>query len=390
MRRWLQDTLFKRLFVLMWMALVGSHIAAYVAVMTLLVPFERLHTKFESARLPTFPSLPPTPGVPDSRHAAKDAARAAGTNATYSPSDGSPSAVHRRGPPRLPTGLLILDYGVRLVLIAVAAWLGARWVSAPMRRLAAASRSLGPALGRRDRTLPRLDETLGSREVRDTARVFNEMASELDKQFRSRGLLMAAISHDLRTPLTRMRMRLEKLAEDPAAQRCIADIREMDELIESAFEIFRGADAGESTQSVDVLALVQALADDLIELGETITVDGTPPVIARAQPAALRRAVSNLLSNALRYGERARVSVAAQADAVRIVIEDSGPGIPEAQLEAVFEPFFRVESSRNRGTGGTGLGLYIARDLLSRQSARLSLSNGPHGGLRAEVLLPAR
>jgi signal transduction histidine kinase len=275
---------------------------------------------------------------------------------------------------------------VRLLVIGLAAWWGARWLSRPTRRLVQAARGLAASL-RRGEAPAQLDDAHGVHEVREAAQVFNDMARQLHEQFNTRALLMAAISHDLRTPLTRMRMRLESSGDADAA-RSIADIREMDSLLKAALEVFRGASAPEPLQSTDVFALVQSLTDDLRELGQPVSLSGEP-VVAPVQPAALRRAVGNLLGNALRYGGRAQASVLRTPGGVRIVIDDLGPGIPPAQLEAVFRPFYRVEGSRNRVTGGTGLGLHIARDLVLRQGGTLTLSNRPEGGLRAEVTLPA-
>jgi len=281
----------------------------------------------------------------------------------------------------------LLDYGIRLMIIGLAAWFGARWLSAPMRRLQAASRTLGQALARNEAP-SQVDERAGTVEVRETAHVFNEMSRQLSEQVHSRALLVAAISHDLRTPLTRIRMRLENAEGDPLTARSIADIHEMDDLIESALEVFRGASPHEEpAETTDVHALVQALIDDLADLGQPVGVRGEPAP-ARVQSARLRRVVSNLVNNALRYGKRADVRVHRAADAVHIVIEDEGPGIPEAQLDAVMKPFYRLETSRSRLTGGSGLGLYIARDLVARQGGTLTLENRAEGGLRATIALP--
>ena len=184
----------------------------------------------------------------------------------------------------------------------------------------------------------------------------------------------------------RMRMRLETVARQPLAQRCVADIREMDALIETALEVFRNAEGQEPARHTDLLALVQSLADDLVEQGQPVTLAGSP-VVACIQPAATRRIVANLLGNALRHGMRADVSVHAQGGWACVVIDDAGPGIPEAQLLDVFRPFHRMDGSRSRGTG---LGLYIVRDLTLRQGGQIALSNRPGGGLRAELRLPLR
>jgi signal transduction histidine kinase len=364
LRRWWSDTLFKRLFALMWIALVASHLVAWALVVHWALPPGGPHVVGHGPGVPMLPSLPPTPGLPGAAL----------------PGDGPDDA------PLLPTGALLFDYGVRLLIIGVAAWWGARWLAAPVRRLVGASHALGASIGGQA-PLPALDERRGTVEVREAARVFNDMARQLDAQFKGRGLLIAAISHDLRTPLTRMRMRLESMQHEPAAERCIADVREMNELIDSALEMFRGEGYAEPPRSTDVYALVQALGDDLVEQGHDVSVEGMPAIVP-VQPAALRRALANLLANAVRYGERADVRVLRDETGVTVLVEDSGPGIPQDQLDAVFEPFYRVDSSRSRSTGGTGLGLYIARDLVRRQGGRLALANRAEGGLRAAVFLP--
>lgn len=370
------DTLFKRLFLLMWLALVVSHVAAWGVATGRLLGESGGHAR----HVPTFPSLPPTPGLSGPPGVAP--------GGPPPPPDARPGPRPESPPPGMPTSMLLLDYGVRLVLIALAAWWGARWLSAPMRRLTHAATALAVGLDR-GAGPAKLDETRGTVEVRETARVFNEMADALDRQFRARGLLAAALSHDLRTPLTRMRMRLETMepGDAVAAQRCIADLREMNELIDTSLQVFRDAGSTEPAQRIEVLALVEAIADDQLELGHAVEVDGTAAV-ALAQPVALRRALTNLIVNAVRYGECAQVQVDADARQVRVRIDDRGPGIPDDQLDAVFQPFFRLDHSRSRDTGGTGLGLYIAKDLLTKQGATLALANRPQGGLRVTITLP--
>ncbi len=287
-------------------------------------------------------------------------------------------------PPNLPWGASVIDYGVRLAVIALAAWWGSRWLAQPVRRLVSAAQQLTPALAQ-GRPAPELNEDEGTREVRDAAAVFNRMAAELSGQFEERGLMIAAISHDLRTPLTRMRLRLETgEVEQGVRERCVEDIREMNRLVESVIEVFRPAEATEA-QRVDLSALAQSAVDDLAETGAAVTFTG-PAAIVSADPVALRRVVDNLVGNALRYAGTAQVSVDLSAGVTRLVVEDNGPGIPEAELERVRQPFRRVEGSRNRATGGTGLGLYIAQQLVRREGALLVLSNRPEGGLRAEVV----
>jgi signal transduction histidine kinase len=409
------DTLSKRLLLLMWAALVGSHLLAYTAVRMVYFPAQGPQGGSMLDRLPPLPplpSLPPTPGLPQ----AADAPGPQGQDANAPrrpppPGDaGVPPSPHPEGrqpvgpapghertpgprqrPPALPWDALLLDYGVRFAAIAAAAWFGSRWLSAPMRRLVRASQSLGDSFGGQQSPAP-LDERAGTAEVREAAEVFNRMARQLREQFQSRGLMVAAISHDLRTPLTRLRLRLESMGDDPELQqRSVADIREMNELIDNVLEVFRleGPGYREPPQNADVNALVQSLADDLAEQGQPVAFTGHA-VVADIQPGALRRVVANLIGNALRYGGRAEVCVMRSEKSVHIVVEDQGPGIPPAELEAVFQPFYRVDSARGRDTGGTGLGLYIARDLTQKQGGTLTLANRPQGGLRAEVTLPLR
>jgi signal transduction histidine kinase len=378
MTRLWRDTLFRRLFVLMWVALVASHLVAFGIVGRGLLGMGGLEQPdLAGALLRLSPSLPPTPGLPGGIVMRRMQPPPFDTDGEF---DDGPRGNG------LPTAMLVLDYAIRFIVIGIASWWGARWLSAPMRRLVDASQSLAGGLGGAA-PLPRLDEQRGTVEVREAARVFNDMARRLDEQFRGRALMVAAISHDLRTPLTRVRMRLESLEGEPAAQRCIADIREMNGLIDTVLEVFREASASEPVRSTDVLAMAVSLGDDLVEQGHAVTVDGHAAIV-EAQPGALRRALSNLLNNAVRYGERAQVQVSSGGEGVHVDIDDAGPGIPHDQLEAVFQPFYRLDSSRSRETGGTGLGLYIARDLLQRQRGTLTLANRREGGLRARIFLP--
>lgn len=384
MKTMLRDTLAKRLFLLMWFALVVSHLAGYLSVHALYVPPERASA---IGAVSVFPGLPPTPGVPHARQRAQPSNAGADVHRTQ---EGTSAAGID-----LPLQGLLLDYGVRIGIIALAAWVGSRWLAKPMRDLVAASRSLGnSAMG--DRASPVLDDRRGTREVREAAQVFNAMARRLRDQFRTRDLMVAAMSHDLRTPLTRLRMRLDAMNGplSPALrERSIDDVREMDRLIGTVLGVFRGDMLGapESLQDTALVALVQSLVDDMVEQGQAVSVsapahnDGTD--VVRVEPAALRRVVGNLVGNAVRYAGAAEVSVRVAAHEIRIVVDDRGPGVPPEHLETVFEPFFRVESSRNRDTGGAGLGLYIARELALRQGAQVFLSNRAGGGLRAEVVL---
>lgn len=285
------------------------------------------------------------------------------------------------------------DTVVRLAVMGVAAWGGAAWLTRPMKHLAQAALQLGQSvvqpLGRRTGLSDPvcLDENHGPLEVRQMARSFNDMAHRLQSQFEERSLLMGAVSHDLRTPLTRLRMRLERLQPDPVVDRCVQDIRDINALIEGVLDALNEERQFETPVPIDGLALVQAMVDDLAEQGMQVSANGQA-VTAWAQPVALQRVLSNLIGNALRYGQQAQVSVSLDQDRWRITIDDQGPGIPAAMLTEVFKPFVRLDPSRNRDSGGVGLGLYIARELTWRQGGQLTLSNRPEGGLRALLDLP--
>ena len=362
-----------RLFLLMWLALVLSHGVAWLTV-----------TRVGGA-LPVMAG----PAMPVPGDGAHPPPRGPGME-DFGPGGPRPEegGAHMPTFPSLPPTLTLrgslIDYGVRLVVIALAAWWGSRWLARPVRRLVSAAQALTPALAQ-GRPAPALPEDEGTVEVREAAAVFNRMAAELSGQFEERGLMIAAISHDLRTPLTRMRLRLETgEVEARVRERCIDDLREMNQLVESVIDVFRPGEVAQPRR-VDLSALAQSAVDDLAETGAAVTFEG-PPAVVNADPVALRRVVDNLVGNALRYAGNARVSVHLAAGVTRLVVEDDGPGIPEAELERVRQPFRRVEGSRNRETGGTGLGLYIAQQLVRRQGAVLVLSNRAEGGLRAEVV----
>jgi signal transduction histidine kinase len=406
--RWWADTLFKRLLLLMWAALVISHLCAFFVVRS----YTSATDQEPGRGMPTIPrvmpSLPPgglfpggppdgPPGGAQGRPPGRaDAPRSAepetppGNELPGAFDGGPPMEPGGMGPRRgLPATALWLDYGVRWLIIGIAAWYGARWLARPMGRLAAASTALAGSLGRRVPRPAPLDEERGTLEVQRTAAVFNAMATRLQQEFDAQNLLLAAISHDLRTPLARLRFRLEEIGAP--AERCIADVHEMDRLIASVLEMMRDAQQQTPRQRVELRALVQSLVDDLSDQGRAVQLlgdDGDAPMVVLAQRAALDRILANLVGNALRYGGSAVLSLAARPDGVHLCIDDQGPGIPAEQLDAVFQPFYRVEGSRSRETAGTGLGLHIARDLARRNGGELSVTNRPEGGLRAELVLP--
>ena len=228
------------------------------------------------------------------------------------------------------------------------------------------------------------------REIRDATRAFNTMQDRLLRYLDSRTNVLAAMSHDLRTPLTRLRLRIESVSDDERLHaRFSADLDEMEALVWSALALFKGLEDDEKVEGVDVNALLNTLAREYAELGSQVSVAGKAQHLLQAKPRALKRCLGNLVDNALKFGQRATIGVE-DGETLVIRILDEGPGIPEDMLERVFEPFYRLESSRSRDTGGTGLGLSIARDVAQAHGGSLTLRNRPEGGLTAELRLPRR
>ncbi len=276
---------------------------------------------------------------------------------------------------------LWLDIGVRLCALVLAAWIGARWLSEPIRRLARAAKALG-----QDIDHPPLAED-GPLECREASQVFNQMQAQIRQQLRERDRFVAAVSHDLRTPLTRLRLRAEGLADPAQRQAFQNDVVEMDAMITATLDYLRGAADEEAFVRLDVQSLVQSMADDQLACGHTVCISGSAAPV-RAQASALRRCIGNLVENAIRYGGAARIQLQDSADCLLIEIMDPGPGLPESELEQVLAPFYRVEASRNRHHGGVGLGLSISHDIARKHQGSLQLRNGDTAGLVATLRLP--
>lgn len=277
--------------------------------------------------------------------------------------------------------LLVALAAVSIVVVPVSIW-AVRRVTAPLGRLAEAAERLG-----RDVAAPPLAE-IGSSEMRRAAQAFNRMQAQLRRLLDNRTRMLAALSHDLRTPLTLLRLRVEEVAEVEERERMAATIASMDEMIEATLAFARDDAKAESRRRIDVAALLGAVVDDLADAGFPVTMEPAAPVVLECQPTALRRALGNLLDNAVKYGGSADVAIESGRNAVTITIADRGPGIPEVELSKVFEPFYRLEGSRSRETGGSGLGLAITRAIVEAQGGAVSLANRAGGGLCARVSLP--
>ena len=229
---------------------------------------------------------------------------------------------------------------------------------------------------------------LGPREVRDLASAFNEMQARISDLVARRTQALGAVSHDLRTPLTRLKLRMEDLSDAELQHAVIADIDEMELMIEATLSYLKGEDATERIRRLDLGALLGTIVDEARDSGRQAELHAQPHVVIDGRLISLKRAFSNLISNALRFGTHVVVSAEMIDGAIRVTIDDNGPGIPEDQLAAVLEPFVRLEHSRNRETGGVGLGLTIAKSNIDAHGGTLCLSNRPEGGLRATVTLP--
>lgn len=260
-------------------------------------------------------------------------------------------------------------------------WLSNRLVR-PIRTFSEAAERLG-----RDVNAPPLPVS-GSREIRRAARAFNEMQTRIRRMIDDRTLMLAAIAHDLRTVLTRLRLRAEFIDDEEQQAKAAADIEEMQSMLDSSLAFARGETEAEERRTVNLAKMVQDLVDDISKTDGPATYLGPDQLIYSCGPNEMRRALSNVIRNAVVYGEEADVQLQQTQDNVRVTVSDKGPGIPSDLHEQVFQPFFRAEGSRNRETGGNGLGLAIARTIARRHGGDITLANRPTGGLTVTLLLP--
>lgn len=278
-----------------------------------------------------------------------------------------------------------LDYGILFVIsVAVLAAIIARMTMRPLKQLAQAATELGNNIDR-----PPLPER-GATEIRQAAAAFNAMQSRMRHHIKQRAHILAAITHDLQTPLTRLRLRLEKVEDAELRAKLISDLSAMQSMVREGLDLARSMDLAEKMQPLDLDSLIDSVCADAIDAGQRVAISGTTAVSLLARPTALRRCLTNLIDNAVKYGHSAQVSAAREDGFAVIRIRDCGPGIPESELEKVFDPFYRLENSRSRDTGGTGLGLTIARNIVEQHGGTIRLRNHPDGGLEVTVALPPR
>lgn len=279
---------------------------------------------------------------------------------------------------------LLLNLVVLLVAVSLLSLLAVRWVTRPLHVLASAADELG-----RDIHRPPLPE-IGPLEVRRAAHAFNTMQTRLVRYIEDRTRILAAMSHDLKTPITRLRLRAEMLEDEDLRQRFEKDLLEMEAMVGETLDFMRGLDSREPPQPIDIMALLESLQADNEEMGRAVDIEGSATAPFVGAPQLLKRCLANLLDNALIYGQRAHIRIEEGGTELLIRIRDEGPGLPAEELEKVFEPFYRLESSRNRATGGTGLGLSIARNIAQAMGGDVRLRNHPDGGLEASLSLPRR
>ncbi len=276
---------------------------------------------------------------------------------------------------RLLVGLLVLISVLALSFLSITS------VTRPLARLSKAARQLGD-----DLDTPPLKES-GPKEVAATAMAFNRMQRRIREQLDERERLFSAISHDLKTPITRLRLRAEMLDDPVQRERFCASLDELGELVKGALASVKGLDLHEDPVPMDIIVLANELAEELRLQGGEVQVSGQAALLA-VKPLALKRCLVNLLENAVFYGARATVEVSDTPALVTLRIHDNGPGIAEDQLARVFSPFVRLEASRSRHTGGSGLGLGIARHIARAHGGDITLANHPEGGLVATLTLP--
>lgn len=275
----------------------------------------------------------------------------------------------------------LLMFAFSLLILLPIVWIFARALSIPIAKFSQATRRIGT-----DPNAPPLPVE-GPKEMHAAIESFNAMQERLNGLLRERTEMIAAIAHDLRTPLTRLTFRLDDLPA-PLNEKVMADINEMKSMISLALDFIRDRSQGINRQRLDFRLLVESVVDDQVDLGREVVLAKGAPVTLEGDPLALRRAIMNLVDNAIKYGERARLQLTVIDESCVLDIDDDGPGINEALHKRVFEPFYRVEGSRNRDTGGVGLGLAVVRAVIQDHAGEIQLRNRSPKGLRVTIKLP--
>lgn len=285
-------------------------------------------------------------------------------------------------PPRFGGWLIVQTLILYVIVLAPLLWVGRR-LSRPLRQLTASAQQFART-GAADAV-----EERGPGDVRDLTMAFNAMRARIMAMLDEKDRMLGAIGHDLRTPLASLRVRTESVEDEAERARMSETIEEMNRMLEDILSLARAGRSSEQAQKVDLASLADAVVEDFIELGSTVALADCERAVAFVRPQQIRRALRNLIENAVVYGERAHVSVLREGSAVRIAVADEGPGIAPERMAEMLEPFTRIEGSRNRETGGAGLGLALVRAIMAEHHGELRLANRPEGGLEASLILPA-
>jgi signal transduction histidine kinase len=299
-------------------------------------------------------------------------------------SDGNPLTIDVTPRGVMPVaGWLPYVFAIQMMLIVFCTWFAVRQAIRPLADLAAAADALDP-----NKKSPALSDK-GPSEVAHAARAFNAMRDRITHYLEERVQILAAISHDLQTPITRMRLRADMADDSPEKVKLLQDLAEIERLVQDGIAYARSSHGnGEKLSRIDLSSFIESLCYDYQDTGKPVSVSSMVTGTVATKPHALRRILSNFIDNALKFGGSAEISVERRGDGdIVITVMDCGPGIPEDQLEAAMQPFFRLEQSRNRETGGTGLGLAIAQQLTAAIGGQMRLYNRAGGGLAAEIVI---
>jgi signal transduction histidine kinase len=292
----------------------------------------------------------------------------------------APAAVFQ---PFWATPYFLIIVATTLMAAALSLW-AVRRAARPLSMFAAAAERLG-----RDVHAPRLDEA-GPLEVSRAASAFNQMQTRLQALLAERTQMLAAMSHDLRTPLTRLKLRAELIGDAEQQAKILGDVEEIRAMVDASLAFSRDEAMAEPAAALDFAVLVQTVCEEAEDAGQPVSYQGPAHTALVGRPQTLKRAIANLIDNAVKYGGRADVSLVDDADHIAVHVEDDGPGIDEAEQAKVFAPFYRVEGSRSRETGGVGLGLAVVAAAARVHGGAAGLANRPQGGLRATLSLPKR
>lgn len=284
-------------------------------------------------------------------------------------------------PPRFGGWLIGQTLILYAIVLAPLLWVGRR-LARPLRQLTQSAEQFART-GSADPV-----EERGPGDVRQLTTAFNAMRSRIFAMLTEKDRMLGAIGHDLRTPLASLRVRTESVEDEGERARMSETIDEMNRMLEDILSLARAGRSSEARQKVDLSSLADAVVEDFLELGSPVDLADSDRAVATVRPQQIRRALRNLIENAIVYGERAHVSVEQGDGAIRLVVADDGPGIAEDRMEEMMEPFTRLEGSRNRETGGAGLGLALVRAIMAEHGGALRLANRAQGGLEASLVLP--